>query len=117
MFACIYFYIFLQISIYFLFLYIFSVSFTCFLANISIGCYFIAFYTYLLFIHTLLHFSHQCFSTRTSIYFHICIILYFHILIIVYFDIFIHFLFFITFYIFHFSFFIICVCDSILLYM
>ena len=52
-------------------------------------------YIYLLFLHTLLHFSHLCFSTCIFVYFHICIFLYFHIFIVVYFHIFIHFCFFI----------------------
>ena len=44
--------------------------------NVSIGCYFILFYIYLLSLHTLFHFPHLNFSTCMFGYFYVCIFLY-----------------------------------------
>ena len=73
--VCLYIYIYIYIYIpSVIFTYFLFVSFICFLVNVSNGCYFMVLFLfiYLLSLNTLLHFSHQYFSTYTFI----CIFLY-----------------------------------------
>ena len=99
--------IFICIFIHILLLYIFSlfgllVSLITFLLDVT--------NTYLLSLHTLLHFSHLYFSTCIFEYLYIFIFSYYHNCIFLYFHTFLYF------YVFYLNFSIICVNDYVIMY-